>query len=111
MKKKKTWIIAGASRGFGLEISKAILASRENVVATVRSKPEGLAAKLDHHPKLHAAILDINDAAQAIKVAAETVEKLGSIDVLANNAGFGPLGGVEEISDQEAPRVQRTDNY
>ena len=99
MKKTKTWIITGASRGFGLEISKAVLASGDNVVATVRSKPEELAAKLDHHPKLYVAILDISDEAQAIKVAAQSVEKIGSIDVLANNAGFGLLGGVEEISD------------
>ena len=111
MKKTKTWIITGASRGFGLEISKAVLASGDNVVATVRSKPEELAAKLDHHPKLYVAILDISDEAQAIKVAAQTVEKFGSIDVLANNAGFGLLGGVEEISDQEARRVYETNVF
>jgi NAD(P)-dependent dehydrogenase (short-subunit alcohol dehydrogenase family) len=111
MKKTKTWIITGASRGFGLEISKAVLASGDNVVATVRSNPEELAAKLDRNPKLHVVILDINDEAQAIKVAAETVEKFGSIDVLANNAGFGLLGGVEEISDQEARRVYETNVF
>ena len=111
MKKTKTWIITGASRGFGLEISKAVLASGDNVVATVRRKPEELAAKLDHSPKLYVAILDISDEAQAIKVAAQTVEKFGSIDVLANNAGFGLLGGVEEISDQEARRVYETNVF
>src|SRR5262245_53219027 len=111
MKKTKTWIITGASRGFGLEISKAVLASGDNVVATVRSKPEELAAKLDHSPKLYVAILDISDEAEAIKVAAQTVEKFGSIDVLANNAGFGLLGGVEEISDQEARRVYETNVF
>jgi len=101
----------GASRGFGLEISKAVLASGDSVVATVRSKPEELAAKLDHSPKLYVAILDISDEAEAIKVAAQTVEKFGSIDVLANNAGFGLLGGVEEISDQEARRVYETNVF
>ena len=111
MKKTKTWIITGASRGFGLEISKAVLASGDNVVATVRRKPEELAAKLDHSPKLYVAILGISDEAQAIKVAAQTVEKFGSIDVLANNAGFGLLGGVEEISDQEARRVYETNVF
>jgi len=111
MKKTKIWIITGASRGFGLEISKAVLASGDNVVATVRSKPEELAAKLDHSPKLYVAILDISDEAEAIKVAAQTVEKFGSIDVLANNAGFGLLGGVEEISDQEARRVYETNVF
>jgi NAD(P)-dependent dehydrogenase (short-subunit alcohol dehydrogenase family) len=62
---KKTWIITGAARGFGLEISKAVLGSGDNVVATVRSKPEDLAAKLDNHPKLHVASLDITDEPQA----------------------------------------------
>ena len=111
MKKTKTWIITGASRGFGLEISKAVLASGDNVVATVRRKPEELAAKLDHSPKLYVAILNISDEAEVIKVAAQTVEKFGSIDVLANNAGFGLLGGVEEISDQEARRVYETNVF
>ena len=77
----------------------------------MRSKPEELAAKLDHNPKLYVAILGISDEAQAIKVAAQTVEKFGSIDVLANNAGFGLLGGVEEISDQEARRVYETNVF
>ena len=111
MKKTKTWIITGASRGFGLEIGKAVLASGDNVVGTVRSKPEELASKLDHHRNLHVAILDINDELQGMQVAAETVEKFGSIDVLANNAGFGLLGGVEEISDQEARRVYETNVF
>jgi NAD(P)-dependent dehydrogenase (short-subunit alcohol dehydrogenase family) len=111
MKKTKTWIITGASRGFGLEIGKAVLASGDKVVATVRSKPEELAAKLDHHRNLHVAILDINDELQGMQVAAETVEKFGSIDVLVNNAGFGLLGGVEEISDQETRRVYETNVF
>jgi NAD(P)-dependent dehydrogenase (short-subunit alcohol dehydrogenase family) len=111
MKTTKTWIITGASRGFGLEISKAVLAGGDNVVATVRSKPEELADKLEHHPQLQVAILDTNEEAQAIKVAAETVERFGSIDVLANNAGFGLLGGVEEISDHEARSVYETNVF
>jgi hypothetical protein len=35
------------------------------------------------------------------------VERFDSIDVLVKNAGFDMLGGVEEISDHEARRVQR----
>lgn len=110
MKRAKTWIVTGASRGFGREISKAVLDSGDNLVATVRNKPGELAAKLDH-PNLHVAILDINDEAQAVNVAAEAVEKFSSIDVLVNNAGFGLLGGVEEISDAEARRVYETNVF
>ena len=111
MKKTKTWIVTGASRGFGLEIGKAVLASGDKVVATVRSRAEELAASLDHHSNLHVTILDINDELQGMQVAAETVAKFGSIDVLVNNAGFGLLGGVEEISDQEARRVFETNVF
>jgi NAD(P)-dependent dehydrogenase (short-subunit alcohol dehydrogenase family) len=79
MKTPKTWIITGAARGLGREMSKAVLDSGENVVATVRTKPEELAEKLGRHPSLHVAVLDINDDVQAEKVAAETATKFGSI--------------------------------
>jgi short-subunit dehydrogenase len=46
-----------------------------------------------------------------MQVAAETVEKFRSIDVLVNNAGFGLLGGVEEINDEEARRVYETNVF
>jgi NAD(P)-dependent dehydrogenase (short-subunit alcohol dehydrogenase family) len=111
MKTPKTWIITAALRGFGFEISKAVLDTGDNVVARVRSKPEELASRLGSRPHLHVALLDINDEAQAAKIAAETVEKFGSIDVLANNAGFGLLGGVEEVSDAEARRVYDTNVF
>jgi NAD(P)-dependent dehydrogenase (short-subunit alcohol dehydrogenase family) len=111
MEKTKTWIITGAARGFGLEISKAVLDSGDNVVATVRSKPEELAEKLGRHSGLDVAILDINDEVQAEKVAAEAAKKFGSINVLVNNAGFGLLGSVEEISDPEARRVYETNVF
>ncbi len=42
----KVWLITGAARGFGQEISKAVLASGETVVATVRSRPDELKSQL-----------------------------------------------------------------
>jgi NAD(P)-dependent dehydrogenase (short-subunit alcohol dehydrogenase family) len=101
---KKIWIITGASRGFGQQISRAVLASGDTVVATVRSRPEELKAQLDNHPNLHVTILDITNEAQARIVAAETVEKFGRIDVLVNNAGAGLLGAIEEATDAEVRR-------
>jgi hypothetical protein len=64
MKTPKTWIITAALRGFGFEISKAVLDTGDNVVARVRSKPEELASRLGSRPHLHVALLDINDEAQ-----------------------------------------------
>jgi NAD(P)-dependent dehydrogenase (short-subunit alcohol dehydrogenase family) len=107
----KVWIITGAARGFGQEISKAVLAGGGTVVATVRSRPDELASQLGNHPKLQVALLDITDEAQARKVAAETVERFGRIDVLVNNAGYGLLAGVEEASDEEVKRNYETNVF
>ena len=101
MKKQKVWFITGASRGFGFEIAKAVLADGDKVVATVRSKPEQLSAALGNNPHLLVVLLDVTNEAQAKQAAAEAIEKFGRIDVLVNNAGHGLLSAVEEASDKE----------
>src|SRR5262245_5570731 len=81
MKNSKVWIVTGAASGFGLEIMRAVLASGDIVVAAVRSRPEALKTQLNH-PNLHVAVLDVTNEAQAGEAAADTVKKLGRIDVL-----------------------------
>jgi len=110
-KKKKLWIITWAARGFGQQISKAVLATGDVVIATVRTRPEELKAVLGNLPNLHVAILDITSEDQARKVAAEAVEKFGRIDVLVNNAGSGLLSAVEEATDEEVKRNYETNVF
>ncbi len=98
---QKVWFITGASRGFGLEITKAALAEGNKVVATVRSKPEQLAAQLDNNENLLITVLDVTDEAQALDAAKQATDKFGRIDVLVNNAGYGLLSAVEEGSNEE----------
>jgi Short-chain dehydrogenases of various substrate specificities len=100
----KVWIITGAARGFGFEITRAALASGDTVVATVRSRPDELAARHGNHPRLHVTLLDIADETQAREVAADTVARFGRIDILVNNAGSGLLSAVEEATDEELRR-------
>jgi len=100
MKKQKVWIITGASRGFGFEIAKAVLASGDQVVATVRRNPENVQAALNHK-NLVATVLDVTNEAQTKTVAELAIERFGRIDVLVNNAGFGLLSAVEEATDAE----------
>jgi NAD(P)-dependent dehydrogenase (short-subunit alcohol dehydrogenase family) len=110
MKNSKVWIVTGAARGFGLEITRAVLASGDTVVAAVRSRPEELKTQLNH-PNLHVAVLDVTNEAQAREVAADTVKKLERIDVLVNNAGHGLLSAVEEASDEEVRRNYETNVF
>jgi NAD(P)-dependent dehydrogenase (short-subunit alcohol dehydrogenase family) len=101
MTNQKVWFITGASRGLGLEIAKAALAEGNKVVATVRSKPEQLAAELDNNENLLVTVLDVTDESQALDAAKQAADKFGRIDVLVNNAGYGLLSAVEEASNEE----------
>lgn len=101
MTTQKVWFITGASRGFGFEITKAVLAEGDKVVATVRSKPEQLISALGNNPNLHVVLLEVTDEKQAHDAARNAVEKFGRIDVLVNNAGYGLLSAVEEATDKE----------
>jgi len=100
----KTWLITGASRGFGLRIAQAALDAGDRVIATARN-PRGIPLK--DHPNLVLAKLDVTDEAEARQVA----QSAGRIDVLVNNAGFGLLGGVEEASAEEVEKLYRTNVF
>jgi len=101
MKTQKTWFITGASRGFGLDITKAVLASGDQVIATVRSKADVLAAQFNNDPNLQVVKMDVTDQQQIGTAVKQGIARFGRIDVLVNNAGYGLLSGIEEATDEE----------
>ena len=101
MKTQKTWFITGASRGFGMEITKAVLASGDKVVATVRNHPEQLANEFNKHPDLFVVTMDVTVESQVKDAVQQSIDRFGKIDVLVNNAGYGLLSAVEEATDAE----------
>jgi NAD(P)-dependent dehydrogenase (short-subunit alcohol dehydrogenase family) len=111
MKTQKVWFITGASRGFGLDIAKAALASGDKVVATVRKKPEALTATLKDHQDLLVVVLDVTHKRQVRDGVEKTIAHFGRIDVLVNNAGYGLLGAFEEASDEEIKKQYDTNVF
>ena len=100
-KEKKVWFITGASKGFGLEFVKQLLAKGNFVAATSRSKAQ-LSAAAGEHENLLPLEVDLtseNSVEQALKA---TVTKFGQLDNVVNNAGYGLVGAVEELTDKEA---------
>lgn len=98
-----TWFVTGASRGLGLELVRQLLDRGDNVAATTRSTERLVASLGDADTsRLHALPLDLADEAQVRQAVAGTVERFGGIDVVVNNAGYGFLAAVEEVSDVEA---------
>ncbi|GAA5090802.1 SDR family NAD(P)-dependent oxidoreductase [Chryseobacterium ginsengisoli] len=102
METKKVWFVTGASKGLGLVLVKKLLAEGFPVAATSRTV-ESLISEIgetsENFLPLGVNITDNDDVKSAI---AKTVEYFGQIDVIVNNAGYGQLGTLEELSDEEA---------
>lgn len=107
----RTWLITGVSSGFGRELAQAILARGDTVVGTMRQKAQLSAFEALAPGRAHGRILDVTDAAAIAPLVAEVEAKVGPIDVLVNNAGYGLGGAVEEIDDAEARHVMETNFF
>lgn len=101
---KRVWMITGASRGMGAEITAAALAQGDAVVATAR-KSSAVTNALGLQPGLLAVDLDVTSESAAHHAVKLAVEHFGRIDVLVNNAGYGLAGAVEETSAEEVRSI------
>lgn len=97
----KTIIITGASRGFGRVWTEAFLERGDNVVATVRNPESMSELKKEYPSSLLVLELDVTDREVSFERIEYARTHFGHIDVLINNAGFGHIGAVEELSEQE----------
>ncbi|MFW6753857.1 oxidoreductase [Pseudomonas glycinae] len=106
----RTWLITGASRGFGILIAEQALRTADAVIATARN-PQDITDRLGEHPNLLAVRLDVTREEEAHQAVAQGIKRFGRIDVLINNAGFGVLGAVEETSASETERLFATNVF
>ena len=98
---KKTWFITGASQGLGLEFITQLLQAGHNVAATSRTL-SGLEKAAGVHPNLLSLEVDLINEDSVAAAINSTLIKFGTIDVVVNNAGYGQLGALEELTDAEA---------
>lgn len=97
----KTWFVTGASKGLGLEFIAQLLAKGDNVAATSRSIAD-LEKAAGTHPNLLPLEVSLTDEKSVATAIEATIAKFGKLDVVVNNAGYGLLGALEELSDAEA---------
>jgi NAD(P)-dependent dehydrogenase (short-subunit alcohol dehydrogenase family) len=100
MSDKKVWLVTGAGRGLGVDITKAALAAGHAVVATGRN-PERVSAAIGESDDFLAVKLDVTDPADGEAAVEAAVDRFGRVDVLVNNAGNFNAGFFEELSPEE----------
>jgi NAD(P)-dependent dehydrogenase (short-subunit alcohol dehydrogenase family) len=107
MNNKKVWLITGAGRGMGVDITKAALAAGHQVVATGRNTDK-VAKAIGEAENLLVVKLDVTKPADAESAVMAAVDKFGRIDVLVNNAANFVAGFFEELSPEQIGQQLQT---
>jgi NAD(P)-dependent dehydrogenase (short-subunit alcohol dehydrogenase family) len=98
-----TWLVTGASRGIGLELTRQLAARGDRVIAAVRDP--------QRHPDLErlVALVLPFEAADDRSIEALTTRLAGErLDILVNNAGImGEAETLEEVTGDELTRAFR----
>ena len=101
-------LITGASSGIGEATARALAAQGAKVAVAARrlERLERLAEEIGGGGHTALAIeSDITDQAQAIAAVERTVDELGRLDIVVNNAGQMLLGPIEDAPTEEWDRM------
>jgi NAD(P)-dependent dehydrogenase (short-subunit alcohol dehydrogenase family) len=106
----RTWLITGASSGLGYALAKYVLEQGDRVAMGARTL-DTMADLAERYPgRALALTLDVTSAEQRAAAVQQTEARLGSIDVLVNNAAIDFLGAIEE-QDERDVRAQFEVNF
>ncbi|OEJ29201.1 short-chain dehydrogenase/reductase [Streptomyces agglomeratus] len=107
----RAWFITGASQGLGRALAVAALDRGDRVAATAR-RAEAVADLVDRYPgKAIALELDVREESAAHRTVEQACAAFGRIDVVANIAGYGLFGAVEEATDAQARAIFDTNVF
>ena len=99
--KTQTWLITGSSGGLGRALAEAVLAAGHTLLATARN-PASLADLTERYgARVRTLAMDVTDET-AVRAAIESaVDAFGRLDVVVNNAGYGSLAAIEEMTSED----------
>src|SRR5579871_5126310 len=107
----KVWLVTGSASGLGRNIAEAVLASGDRLLATARDprRLDDLVKK--YGDQVRTASLDVADEEAAQAAVPAAVEKFGGLDVVVNNAGYGDIAPVEQLSPERFKALIDTNFY
>lgn len=97
----KVILITGASSGIGYDAARTLAGQGHRVYAAARRVELMEPLRADGIVPLK---MDVTDSASLEAGVRQVLEAEGRIDVLVNNAGYGSLGAIENVSIEEARR-------
>ncbi|MDH7638342.1 oxidoreductase [Sphingomonas oryzagri] len=100
----KTFLITGVSSGLGRAFAQGALDAGHRVIGTVRRDEDAALFAALATERALALKLDVTDYEAIPAAVREAEERMGPIDVLVNNAGYGHEGVLEESSMDDLQR-------
>lgn len=101
---KKVWFITGVSSGLGKQLAKEVIAQGEIVVGTFRKQEQVEKFNNESPGNSFGVLIDVSSTEMIVEGIKTVIDKFGKIDVVVNNAGYGVMGSIEEVSDEEVRR-------
>jgi len=102
----KVWYVTGASQGLGLTLVKKLLENGYRVAATSRNAQSlKQAIGVIDTERFLPLVVDLNNPDCVNESIQQTIAAFGNIDVVVNNAGYGMMGAVEEIDEQDIRKI------
>ncbi len=105
---QRTWLVTGVSSGFGRQLSQQLLERGDRVVGTVRDTAK-VADLVQRYPDMFTfEVLDVTDMPATRAFVDRSFARLGRIDVVISNAGYGLFGAAEELTDAQVAHILAT---
>ncbi|MBW4599319.1 MAG: SDR family NAD(P)-dependent oxidoreductase [Calothrix sp. FI2-JRJ7] len=97
----KVYFITGTSSGFGRALAEAVLMQGNKAVLGARKIADIEELVAQYKDNALAVKLDVTNESERQQALNSAIEKFGRVDILANIAGQGSLGALEEFSSEQ----------
>jgi 3-oxoacyl-[acyl-carrier protein] reductase len=105
----RTALVTGASRGIGAAIALALAEAGADVAVNYRERSaeaDSVAAAIVAMGRRAMTVAaDVSDGAAVARMIQQVTDRLGGVDILANNAGIGLIRGIDDLTEADFDRT------